>query len=139
MPIDEQVLGEASTAAHVGGTQELGLVHSQSILLESTSILTDLVSKIRIRSMGHMAHSSMRESSMATSRGAVTIRNLGCTTGKDLLVDNLQQVALQPRAIPSSLAALQWHGLSFEGSSVCFFPQPVTMLMGYYHETAHHA
>jgi hypothetical protein len=49
--------------------------------------LADLVRKVSIRSMGPIAHPSMRESSLATSRGAATIRNAGYTTGKDLLVD----------------------------------------------------
>jgi hypothetical protein len=49
--------------------------------------LADLVSKVSARSMGPIAHPSMRESSLATSRGAATIGNAGNTTGKDLLVD----------------------------------------------------
>jgi hypothetical protein len=63
------------------------LLVSQSILLDVTDRLADLVSKGSIRSMGPVAHPSMRESSLATSRGEGTIKNVGYGGGKDLLVD----------------------------------------------------
>jgi hypothetical protein len=55
----------------------------------SASVVSEILENrdLCIRSMGPMTHPSVRESSLSASGGAVTIRNVGYTSVKDLLVD----------------------------------------------------